>query len=283
MYILTFDIEEWFHILDYDATKEEKGWSNYEYRLEANIERIFKLLDRNNQKGTFFVLGWIAQKYPNIVKKIDLLGYEIASHSNLHKLVYEQKPNEFKKDLEKSIKIIEDITGKKITIFRAPGFSITEKTKWAFYELVNLGIEIDCSIFPIKRTHGGFPSFGNAEPTIININGSNIKELPINFYNIFGYNLIFSGGGYFRLVPYWIIELIMEKSNYVMSYFHPRDFDFEQPVLKDLSLLKHFKSYYGLKTAFHKIEKLVTDFKFIDIKTAKDLIDWKAVKVIDLD
>lgn len=282
MNILTFDIEEWFHILDNDSTKTDKEWSNYEYRLEANMGRIFELLDRNNQKATFFVLGWIAQKYPNIIKRIDSLGYEIASHSNLHQLVFEQKPNEFKTDLEKSIKIIEDITGKKITIFRAPGFSINEKTEWAFYELVNQGIEIDCSIFPAKRSHGGFPSFGSAEPTIINMNGNNIKELPINMHNVFGFNFIFSGGGYFRLLPYWIVKLLMKKANYVMTYFHPRDFDYEQPILKDLSLLRQFKSYYGLKGAFRKVEKLIKDFKFIDINTANDLIDWNSVKVIDL-
>lgn len=282
MNILTFDIEDWFHILDNDSTKREKEWLSYEYRLEANMEKIFGLLDQNNQKATFFVLGWIAQKYPNIIKRIDSLGYEIASHSNLHQLIFEQQPNEFKTDLEKSIKTIEDITGKKITIYRAPGFSITENTKWAFYELVNLGIEIDCSIFPAKRAHGGFPNFGNAEPTIININGNYIKELPINIYNIFGCNLIYSGGGYFRLLPYWIIKLIMKKTNYVMTYFHPRDFDYEQPVLKDLSMLRRFKSYYGLKGSFHKLEKLIVDFKFMDINTANDLIDWKCVKVIDL-
>lgn len=171
---------------------------------------------------------------------------------------------------------------KKITIFRAPGFSITEKTKWAFYELANLGIEIDCSIFPAKRAHGGFPSFGNAEPTLINVNGHQIKELPVNMHNVFGFNFIFSGGGYFRLLPYWIIKLIMKKANYVMSYFHPRDFDYKQPILKDLSILRRFKSYYGLKESIYKLEKLIKDFKFMDINTANDLIDWNSVKVIDL-
>lgn len=282
MNILTFDIEDWFHILDNDSTKTDKEWTNYEYRLEANMERIFDLLDRNNQKATFFVLGWIAQKYPEIIKKIDSFGYEIASHSNLHQLIFEQKPNEFRTDLEKSIKSIEDITGKKITIYRAPGFSITENTNWAFNELLNQGIEIDCSIFSAKRAHGGFPSFGSAEPTIIKFNGNQIKELPINMCSVFGLNFVFSGGGYFRLLPYWIIKLIMRKTNYVMTYFHPRDFDYEQPILKDLSLLRQFKSYYGLKGAFRKVEKLIKDFKFIDINTANDLIDWNSVKVIDL-
>ncbi len=280
--ILTFDLEEWFHILDNDATKTENTWSNYEYRLDSNIDRIFALLEKNNQKATFFVLGWIAQKYPEIVKRIDSLGYEIASHSHLHQLVYEQRPDEFKTDLKKSLNTIEDIIGKKITIFRAPGFSITEKTKWAFNELLELGIEIDCSIFPAKRSHGSFPSFGHSEPTIVKTKNGELKELPINFNNILGLNFIFSGGGYFRLLPYWLIKLNMKNTNYAMSYFHPRDFDKEQPILKELSWIRRFKSYYGLKGSFDKIEKLITEFKFIDINNANELIDWKHAKVLSL-
>ncbi len=281
--ILTLDIEEWFHILDNDSTKTEKDWQNFEYRLETNMEKLFELIDRMNQNATFFVLGWIAKKYPNVIKRIDSLGYEIASHSHLHTPVYEQNPYEFKADLEKSIKTIEDITGKKITIYRAPGFSLSENTKWAFYELVNQGIEIDCSIFPINRQPWGANNLRFSEPILININGYQIKELPVNMYNTFGFNFVFSGGGYFRLIPYWIIKLFTKKSNYVMSYFHPRDFDHEQPILNELSIIKHFKSYYGIKRAFEKFERLTSDFKFVDIKAANDLIDWKKVKVIDLD
>ena len=282
MNILTFDIEEWFHILDNDSTRTEKEWSNFEYRLDSNMDRIFELLERKNQKATFFCLGWVAREFPHILKKIDSYGYEIATHSDKHQLAYEQNKTEFNNDLELSIKSIEDCTGVKVTSYRAPGFSIKEENKWVFEELVNQGIEIDCSVFPSKRSHGGFDSYGNAEPSIIDINGSKLKEFPINLYPILNKNLIFSGGGYFRLLPYPIIKNMMKNSDYVMTYFHPRDFDSSQPIIEELSKFRKFKSYYGLNSSFAKLEKLITDFDFIDISDANKLVDWENVSKLKL-
>ncbi len=282
MNILTFDIEEWFHILDNNSTKSEKNWCNYEYRLDANMDKIFDLLDRNNQNATFFCLGWVARKFPHILRKIDDLGYEIATHSDLHQLAYEQSKSVFKQDLEKSIKSIEDIIGKKVKSYRAPGFSIKEDNVWVFEELVKQGIEIDCSVFPAKRSHGGLESYEYSEPSLLNINGVELKEFPINLYKVGNTNVIFSGGGYFRLFPYSMIKEMMKKSDYVMTYFHPRDFDPQQPIIKELSLMRKFKSYVGLNTSLNKVEKLITDFKFIDIATASQEIDWNTVKKVNL-
>ena len=280
MNILTFDVEEWFHILDNDSTKTEKEWSKYEYRLESNMDRIFKLLERKNQKATFFCLGWIAREFPHILKKIDTMGFEIATHSDKHQLAYEQNRNEFKQDLENSIKSIEDIINKKVRIYRTPGFSIKEENKWVFEELIKYGIEIDCSIFPAKRTHGGFESYGSAKPSILSLGRNSLKELPINLYNIAERNIIFSGGGYFRIFPYRMIKYMMKKSDYVMTYFHPRDFDPHQPIIKELSIARKFKSYVGLGSAFNKLERLISDFEFIDIDSADKIIDWKEQKRI---
>lgn len=282
MNILTFDIEEWFHILDNESTKTEKQWSNYDYRLESNMNRIFELLDRKNQKATFFCLGWVARKFPMIIKNIEQQGFEIATHSDMHQLAFEQSKQEFKQDLDRSIKSIEDLIGKKVTTYRAPGFSIKEENKWVFTELVNQGIEIDCSIFPAKRSHGGLESYGHAKPSIIVYEGMTLKEFPINLFNIGASNLIFSGGGYFRILPYWMIKKMTRKSDYVMTYFHPRDFDFNQPVIQELSRLRKFKSYVGLKSAFDKLERLISDFEFIDIITADSKIDWESLKKIEL-
>lgn len=282
MNILTFDVEEWFHILDNDSTKSEKEWSNFEYRLESNMNRIFEILDRKNQKATFFILGWVAREFPHIVKEIHRLGFDIASHSDRHQLVYSQTKKEFSDDLEYSIKSIEDITGVKVVKYRAPGFSIKEQNSWAFELLIKHGIEIDCSIFPAKRAHGGFSSYGHAEPSIIKLADLSIKELPINLFNIFGQKVIFSGGGYFRLLPYPIIKHFINKSDYVMTYFHPRDFDQEQPVISDLSLLRKFKSYYGLDNALSKLERLIDDFEFIDIAQANKKINWDHAKKFNL-
>ena len=282
MNILTFDIEEWFHILDHDSTKSEEKWSNYEYRLESNMDKILELLDQKEQKATFFVLGWVARKFPNLIRKIDSMGYEIATHSDMHQLVFEQNKKEFSQDLENSIKSIEDITGKKVRAYRAPGFSIGKENMWAFELLVEHGIEIDCSIFPAKRAHGGFETYGYAQPSIIDINGIEIKEFPINLAELKVLNLIFSGGGYFRLLPYWMIKTLMKKSSYVMTYFHPRDFDAKQPMIQDLSRLRKFKSYYGLKNAFDKLERLISDFDFIDLEEANSAIEWQQVKRVRL-
>jgi len=282
MNILTFDIEEWFHILDNDSTKTEREWNTYENRLLGNMERIFTLLERKKLNATFFCLGWVVRKYPHIIKEIDTLGYEIASHSDMHQLVYEQNKNEFRQDLKNSINDIEELTGKKVRAFRAPGFSIMKENKWAFEAIIENGIEIDCSVFPAKRTHGGFESFGAAEPTFIEIDGKRIKEFPINLFKLFRGNIIFSGGGYFRLLPYFVIKRLMIKTDYVMTYFHPRDFDAKQPLIRELPLMRKFKSYYGLRRAYKKLESLLDDFYFIDINEADSLVDWDKAKVINL-
>ncbi len=282
MNILTFDIEEWFHILDNDSTKTEAEWSAFPSRLEHNMERIFELLERKDQKATFFCLGWVARQHPELIKKISALGYEIATHSDLHQLAYEQNRDVFKADLEKSIKSLEDLTGKKVTTYRAPGFSVKEENKWVFEELVKHGIEIDCSIFPSKRTHGGFESYGHAEPSIIDMDGSMLKEFPINLFKVGSKDLIFSGGGYFRIFPYWMIKQMMKRSDYVMTYFHPRDFDPDQPMIEELSRVRKFKSYIGLGTSFAKLERLITDFEFVDIQEANNAIDWNKQKVISI-
>ena len=282
MNILTFDIEEWFHLLDNESTKTDKQWNNYPIRIHENMERIFSILEETNSKASFFVLGWIAEKYPNVVREICDRGYEIGSHTNLHQLVYSQDRNSFFQDLDRSIKTLEDLIGKKVEMFRAPGFSITEKNLWAFEVLCELGIVIDSSVFPASRAHGGMPKYGVAQPSLLKYNGIQLKEFPISTATIFNKPLIFSGGGYFRLLPYPAIKHLTKNSDYVMSYFHPRDFDFNQPLIKELSVQRRFKSYVGLKNAETKLRKWITDFEFVDIKKANDTINWNNVKTVEL-
>jgi len=282
MNILTFDVEEWFHILDNDSTKTEKEWNNFPSRIHQNMDRIFNMLEKSNQKASFFVLGWIAEKYPEVVRSITDKGYEIGSHTSYHQLVYEQTPKTFHVDIERSIKTLEDISGKKVTMFRAPGFSITESTKWAFETLIDLGIEIDSSIFPANRAHGGFSSYGEAKPSIISMGGVEIKEFPINTAKYMGKDIVFSGGGYFRIAPYRVIKKWTEKSDYIMTYFHPRDFDPNQPLIKDLSISRRFKSYVGLKSCESKLLKWMDQYDFVDINDATQSINWNEVNRIIL-
>jgi polysaccharide deacetylase family protein (PEP-CTERM system associated) len=274
MKILTFDIEEWFHILDNQSTKSVREWSKYESRIHHNMDKIFNLLNKSDQKATFFIVGWIAEKYPEVVKKINEYGYEIGSHTHMHQLMYEQNKREVKEDLLKSLDILESITGKKVKAFRAPGFSITEKNKWVFEILVQGGITHDSSIFPAGRAHGGFPSYSKAEPSIIKFEGYHIKEFPINTATVLNQKWIYSGGGYFRLTPYPLIKHWSKSSSYVMTYFHPRDFDEHQPIINELSIIRKFKSYVGLSNCMNKLEKWTNDFKFTDLKGADESVDW---------
>jgi len=282
MNILTFDVEDWFHVLDNPETKDEKQWIQLESRIHQNMDKIFELLDKHDQKATFFSIGWVARKYPEILKRIDSLGYEIASHSDMHQLAYEFNREEFRQDLDRSVKSIEDVIGKKVRAYRAPGFSLMQENKWVFEELIKNGIEMDCSVFPAKRAHGGFEEFGYAEPAYIDVDGSKIKEFPINIYPVLGKNIIFSGGGYFRLIPYPLMKHFMKRSNYVMTYLHPRDFDAEQPMIEGLSRFRKFKSYVGIKGSLYKLDRLIEDFNFVDLKKADASIDWSKSKVIKI-
>ncbi|MCM1142831.1 MAG: polysaccharide deacetylase family protein [Muribaculum sp.] len=282
MNILTFDVEEWFHLLDNSSTRSEKEWVNYEVRIHENMDRIFRILEDNDTKATFFIIGWVAKTYPEIVRKI-AEKYEIGSHTMNHQLVWQQSSEEFRQDTESSIKLLEDITGKKVKYFRAPGFSIRKSEAWAFETLVDLGIELDCSVFPAHHAHGGIPHYGHAVPKIICHGDAQIKELPIGSKEIKGHHIIFSGGGYFRLLPYWLVKKFSKESKeYMLAYIHPRDLDVGQPMIAGLPWERRFKSYVGLKGAESKLRKWLTDFDFIDISEANHQIDWSSAPKIQL-
>jgi len=282
MMILTIDLEDWFHILAHEQTASPLHWEKFESRVEANTDRLLNQLSRFNQPATFFCLGWIAKKYPLLIKKISTAGYEIACHSMNHQLVFEQSPEQFRKDLVESIDILQQITGKKVLSYRAPGFSVSEKTKWIFEILAESGIENDCSIFPAERNHGGYKNFSSTKPCLISINGIQLREFPINPTTIAGKKIIYSGGGYFRLFPYSIIRQLMRKSDYVMTYFHPRDFDPGQPMIDSLPLKRKFMSYMGLKNAGIKFEKLLGEFTFTNVENAALLYEWNKAEKVEL-
>ena len=216
MNILTFDVEEWFHLLDFDATRTEADWGKYEVRIHENVERVFRILEDTNTKATFFIIGWIAKTYPKLVRKI-ADKYQIGCHTMNHQLVWQQTPAEFRKDVETGVKMLEDICGKKVECFRAPGFSIRESEGYAFETLAELGIKYDCSVFPAQHAHGGMPSYPKAAPGIIEYKGIQMKEFPVGFKTIAGKHFVFSGGGYFRLFPYSLIILCQARYNAFLS------------------------------------------------------------------
>ncbi len=282
MNILSFDIEDWFHIKFNKSFNNEKIWDQYESRIMLNSDIILEILDEYNIRSTFFCLGWVARKYPELLKKIHKNGHDIGSHSDVHNLIINQKYSEFEADIRRSIDSISQITGEKVNIFRAPAFSIGESNLWAFEVLAQNGIEIDCSVFPTKHHFGGFKNIGMYTPFIIKQNGLVLKEFPMSTYSVLGKQIVVGGGGYFRLFPYWLIRHYFKRSSYNMTYYHPRDFDATQPIIKDLSLIRKFKSYHGLKQSLVKFSKLLSDFDFINLSRADNLVDWEKVKIFEI-
>jgi len=282
MKVLTFDIEEWFHILDHPGSQSVESWDKFPSRLKAGVETILEMLSVSNQKATFFCLGWVAEKHPDVIRTIDNAGYHIATHSYAHQLAYTQSPNEFREDLRRSIGTLQEITGKAIDCYRAPGFSITSENLWAFEVLIAEGIKIDCSLFPASRAHGGLPNIKSAFPSVGKWGVDQLKLLPINTKQILGRKIVYSGGGYFRLFPHLLIHRWFGDEPYVMTYFHPRDFDFGQPVISGLSAFRRFKSYVGIQGARQKLARLLSAYKFVDVKDADSNIEWASAPNIDL-
>jgi polysaccharide deacetylase family protein (PEP-CTERM system associated) len=279
MNILTFDLEDWYHLLGHPETKGVEEWARYSSRLIENTDRLLAILADRDLKATFFSLGWVARNYPEVIRAIDQCGHEIACHSDRHQLATSQSRSEFEHDLRDSIHSLEDVTGRKVRAYRAPGFSVTSQNLWVFDALVNQGIEVDCSLFPMRKSTGGFPETPSG-PSWLTRQGNWIKVFPVSAYRVFGRSVVFSGGAYFRIIPYWLIRRLMRRSKYVMTYFHPRDFDANQPVIASLSKRRRMITYYGLQSARGKLERMLDEFDFISLCSAEAQVDWSSAPVL---
>lgn len=266
--IFTVDLEEWFH-----ANYEDNLFDNnkkYEIRVIENTEKLLEILDKNNSKATFFTLGYIAKNYPKLVKKIHSCGHEIASHGMNHQLVYNQSELEFRKDIRESKKLLEEVIGDEIIGYRAPSWSITEKSKWAWKILAEEGFLYDASVFPIKNFLYGMPDSDRFKYDIsYNMETLNTIEVPSSTAKFFGKNIPFSGGAYFRLFPIQLIKYFTKSVNKegqpVIFYIHPREIDINQPRL-NLKFRDRMIHYYGINSCYGKLEKLSKENKFISIK-----------------
>lgn len=268
MNILTFDIEEWFHILQYGGPNYKNTWDSLESRIISNMNHIFDILKKTDSRASFFIVGWIGKKYPQIVREINDLGYHIGTHSDMHELAYDLNPDQFRKDVENSIEIISSITNLKVDSYRAPGFSIKKSNIQYLKILMDLGISIDCSIFTGTRSHGGIKNFPYTKPFILTDNeGRELIELPTTPARVFSLfpEVVTTGGGYFRFFPKNLISYSISKNEYNMFYFHPRDFDTGQPRLNKMSLIKFFKTYVGIKSCKSKLISILSQYPVCDI------------------
>lgn len=280
MNILTFDIEDWFHILDYEGTLSSCKWSSLESRVEYITEIILNKLASANKCATFFVLGWVAEQFPHLIKKISDAGHEIGSHTFSHELIYRQQRQDFERDLVRSLDVIEGITQKKLISFRAPGFSINRHSIWAFDTLIKHGFIYDASIFPARRSHGGIHDLKVSEPFLIKTDSGFIKEFPMTYYSCLGKKIVFSGGGYLRLTPRPVINYLLSSRRYDMIYLHPRDFDVDQPKIEDLNLVRHFKYYVNISKSWKKLDDILK-MPIDTISSYGEKIDWSLASTIN--
>ena len=283
MNILTFDIEDWWVYEHYQLGNS----SEWLHRLNNYLDRILDLLEERDIHATFFVLGEVAKRNPDVIRRIDAGKHHIGCHSYSHKFLNDMSFEEVEEDTRVAIETIENVIGRKVDAYRAPAFSITEKNSWILSVLLENGIKYDCSIFPATRSYGGFPSYKTKVPSIIEVKGEMIKEFPIAPVQIFGHEIVYSGGGYFRLFPYMKIKSFVEQNDYVMTYFHIKDVDYAQKKTYrsfegESALSRYIKKYYGLKNCFPKFCRLVSQFDFVSVEQADKLLDWNQQPYIKL-
>lgn len=266
---LTFDVEDWFQVAALNNVIKYADWDKCESRIVVNMVRILESLSQTKTKATFFVLGWIAERFPQVVKLVYEAGHEVATHGYFHKSISEQSPREFEQDLIHSVRVIEQVIPEKVIGYRAPNFSVSSDTFWIFEVLANHGIEYDSSIFPIKHDRYGakdFPRF----PVCIRLNGyKKVVEFPVSTMNLLGRNIPVSGGGYFRLYPYhfikWAINTINSSGNPVLIFLHPWELDPDLPRVK-AGFLSKFRTYANLYLTQERFSRLLNDFQFSSVR-----------------
>lgn len=263
---ITIDVEDWFHILN-TKIPDINQWDKLPSIVEKGVQIILDILEEYNNKATFFILGWIAKKYPNLVKEIHNRGHEVASHGFYHKELYLMNDIEIINDIKDSKMLLEDIIGEKIVGYRSPGFSFSKNYFNLLESLMELDFIYDSSVFPKKRETGGDKSF-KPSPFIYFKEEGKIYEFPISVYK--KVIKIPFGGGYSRIMPskimFFLLKKIKEKNQYFLFYFHPREIVKDPPKLDDLHILKYFKTYIGINGYYKKIVALNRLFKFNSIK-----------------
>jgi polysaccharide deacetylase family protein (PEP-CTERM system associated) len=256
--------------MDLNSTPKPDKWDSFPSYVEKNFLSILDILEEKQISSTCFFLGWVANRYPALVRSAIVRGHEVASHGFAHRLIYKSTPDEFLRDVSDAKKAVEDASGRKVLGYRAPGFSVTSETPWVFDVLIEAGYEYDSSVFPARRGHGGLDD-GQLKPYVYTGSNGSLVEFPVSVVNVMGRNMCFFGGGYLRLFPLPIIRSMADKvlleGRPVIFYVHPREIDKEAPRLP-MGLTRRFKSYVNISTTRKKISSIMDSYDFCTFEQA---------------
>ena len=260
-YALSFDVEDYFQVSAFEGQCPAERWPALQCRVEANTERLLTILDSNDTQATFFILGWVAERYPNLIKQIAAAGHEIASHGYNHQRINLLTQTEFKEDIHSAKQLLEDLTGQEVKGYRAPSFSFSEQTPWTFDELLEAGYRYSSSINPVPHDLYGYSS---APRTPFQWDNG-LLEVPVTTCELLGRRIPCAGGGYFRLYPYSLFKWLMRRAsqqlnNPAVFYLHPWELDPEQPRIEGASLKSRFRHYINLNKTEPRLRQLLQDF-----------------------
>ncbi|WP_263771507.1 XrtA system polysaccharide deacetylase [Propionivibrio soli] len=260
---LTIDVEDYFQVSALAPYIPREEWDSRACRVERNVERILNLLDKHSVKATFFTLGWIAERYPCLIRAIVDGGHELASHGYGHQRASDLSEELFFADIESAKRLLEDLSGHEVKGYRAPSFSIGKRNLWAFDCLERAGYRYSSSIYPIRHDHYGMPD----APRFAHSVRVGLLEVPVTTARFFERNWPASGGGYFRLMPYAVSRWLLRRVNDIdcqaaVFYFHPWEIDFEQPRIKGIDAKTRFRHYLNLHRTEQRLERLLADFSW---------------------
>lgn len=260
---LTIDVEDYFQVSAFAPYIRREEWDTRECRVEANVGRILELLATRQTRATFFTLGWVAERYPALVRRIVEGGHELASHGYGHERASDLDPAQFRQDIERSKKLLEDLGGVEVRGYRAPSFSIGLNNLWAFDQLARAGYSYSSSIYPIKHDHYGMPD----SPRFAYRVGAGLLEIPITTVRVGKRNMPSTGGGWFRLMPYALSRWMLQKVNRedrepAIFYFHPWEIDPAQPRVAGIDAKTRFRHYVNIGRNERKLQALLRDFRW---------------------
>lgn len=263
---LTIDVEDYFHVAALASAIAPETWAQREYRVERNTDRLLALLAEKEVHGTFYVLGWVAERSPALVRRIANAGHEVACHGYSHQLIYRQSPEDFREETLRAKHLLEDAVGGAVLGYRAASFSITSASLWALDVLIDAGFHYDSSIFPIRHDRYGIPGAAAKPGRVAAPSGRTIAEFPMSAATFFGVRVPVSGGGYFRIFPYGLTRVGLRQINLRGSrpftfYLHPWEIDPEQPRVR-VGVLSRFRHYTNLARCESRLRRLLDEFAF---------------------